>query len=109
MGGGGRRERDCLRGHFIQAVEDEAVAPHGDGDGVVAEGETVGGDEEAFRLREEPDAEDHEEVDEVAEVGEEVVEADFVVVVPAHGHEVSAQVSLVERQIAVNVKRMCLR
>lgn len=90
-----------LRSDFVQAMEDETVPPHRYGYRVVAEGEAVGGDEEAFGVREEPDAEDHEQVDEVAEVGEEVVVADFVVVVPAHGHEVStkSRVSLVERRI----------
>lgn len=80
-----------LRCHFIQRVEYEAIPPHGYGHSVVAECETVGTDEEAFGLREEPDAEDEEEVDEVAHVGEEVVVAYGVVFVPSHGHEVSIE------------------
>jgi hypothetical protein len=40
-------------------------------------------------LREDPDGEEEEAVDKVAQVGEEVVEADLVVFVPSQGHEVS--------------------
>ena len=39
----------------------------------------------------EPDGEDHEEVDEVAEVGEEVVVAGVVVFVPAYRHEIAVR------------------
>ncbi len=60
-------------------VEDERVAPHDDGDGVVAEGEAEDGGEEALGVGEDPDGEEEEEVDEVAEVGEEVVVAARVV------------------------------
>ena len=73
-------------------MEDEAVAPHGYCHSVVPERETVGADEETLGLREEPDAQDEQEVDKVAHVGEEVVVADGVVLVPAYGHEIAAKV-----------------
>lgn len=89
------REGKNVRRHLIQRMEDQAVPPHGDGDGVVAEGEAICADEEALGLREEPYGEDQEEVNEVAEVGEKVVEANFVVVVPANWHEVAVRFALV--------------
>ncbi|KAJ8104601.1 hypothetical protein OPT61_g10671 [Boeremia exigua] len=68
-----------LRGYtpddLVHGVEDERVAPHDDGDGVVAHDQAVGGDEETLRLGEDPDAEDGEDVDKVAQVGQEVVVA----------------------------------
>jgi len=39
-------------------MKDEAVPPHYDGNGVVAECKTVGTDEQPLRLREEPDTQD---------------------------------------------------
>ena len=42
-------------GDFVKGVEHKTIAPHDDGYGVVAECETVAGDKEAFRLREDPD------------------------------------------------------
>lgn len=42
-------------GDFVEGVEDHTVAPHGDRDGVVAVGEAIGADEEAFRVGKEPD------------------------------------------------------
>ncbi len=58
---------------LIERVEDKGVPPHSDGDGIVTKCEAVRADEEAFRLRENPDAEHEEEIDEVAEIREEIV------------------------------------
>ena len=48
VSGSGRGEEGHVRSHLVERVEDEGVAPHGDGDGVIAEGQAVGGDEQAF-------------------------------------------------------------
>ena len=45
-------------GNFVEGVKDHAVAPHGNGDGVVAVGEAVGADEETFGVGKDPDGED---------------------------------------------------
>src|SRR5450432_1399617 len=78
-----------LPGDFVEAVEDEGVAPHGDCDGVVAVREAVRANEEALGARGCPDGEEAEYVDEVAEVGKEVVVAFAVVGVPSDGHKVA--------------------
>ena len=70
-------------------MEDQTIPPHGYRDSIVAKGETICADEQPLRLGEEPNAQDEEQVNEVAEVGEEVVEAGLVVFVPPHGHEVA--------------------
>lgn len=74
--------------NLVHGVEYERVPPHDDGDGVVAHGQTVCCNEQALRLREDPDTEDHEDVDKVAQVSEEVVVAFLVVGDEADGHEV---------------------
>lgn len=79
---------DEERGDFVQGVEDEAVAPHGDRDGVVAVREAVGADEQPLALGKHPDREHAERVDKVAQIGEEVVVAPFLVRVHSDRHEV---------------------
>lgn len=79
---------DEKTGDFVKTVEDHAVPPHGYGDCVVTEGQTVGADEQALRVREEPYCEDAHKVNEVAEVGQEVVVSAFVVSVVPDGHKV---------------------
>lgn len=73
---------------FIQGMEDERVSPHGNGDSIVSQSEAESADEETLAGREEPDAEDEEEVDKIAEIGEKVMVANLVILVPANGHEV---------------------
>jgi len=69
-------------------VEDKRVPPHSDCDGVVAKGQAVRADEQAFRVREDPDAQHAEQVDEVAQISKKVVVASLVVRVNADRHEV---------------------
>jgi len=69
-------------------VEDEAVPPHDDSDRVVAVGEAVGRDEEPFGAWEEPDGQEGEGVDKVAEVGQKIVVAFTMVSVEADRHEI---------------------
>lgn len=77
-----------LPGDFVEGMEDERVPPHSDGDRIVTECETVCANEEAFRVRENPDAEHTEEVDEVTEIREEIVQAAALVGEEADRHEV---------------------
>lgn len=81
-------DMDEETGHFVQGVEDERVAPHDDGHGIVSIGQTVGADEEPFRLREAPDREQQEEVDKIAQVSEKVVVSLLTVGDESNGHEV---------------------
>ena len=73
---------------FVQAVEDKAVPPHHDRDRVIAEAQAIRADEESLGLREEPNAQHHQKVDKVAEICQEVMIADLVVLVPSYWHEV---------------------
>lgn len=75
-------------GDLVKRVEDEGVPPHSDGDRIITKCKTVGTDEETFRIREDPDAEQQEEVDEVAEIREEIVQAAALVREEADRHEV---------------------
>lgn len=65
-------------------MEDKRVSPHSNGHGIVTECQTKGAYEEAFRLREHPNAEEQQQVDEIAEVDQEIVVATFVVGVEAY-------------------------
>lgn len=85
---GAGHDVDEQTGDLVHGMEDQRVAPHGDGYCVVAQRQTESADEEAFAAGEEPDAQDHEEVDKIAKVGEEVVVAYLVVLVPANRHEI---------------------
>src|SRR6478735_1565294 len=69
-------------------MKDERVPPHNNGDGVVPIGQTVGGSEKAFGLREDPNAKRKQQVDKVAKVGEKVVHAATVIGEDADGHKV---------------------
>src|SRR6266487_1967574 len=75
-------------GDFIEAVEYHRVPPHGYGDRIVSECQTISTDEEPFRIREEPDCAHTQEVDKVAEICQEVVVASSVVGIVSNGHEV---------------------
>jgi hypothetical protein len=74
--------------NLVHGVKHERVPPHDDCDGVVAHGETVGCNEQALRLWKNPDAQDDENVDKVAQVGKKVVVALLVVGEETDGHEV---------------------
>ncbi len=71
-------------------MEDEAVAPHDDSDSIVAVSKAISRNEKAFRLWEYPDRDEGYEIDEVAEIGEEVVHSFVAVGDHADRHEVEA-------------------
>lgn len=70
-------------------MKDQAVPPHGNCYSIIAERQTVGADEKAFGLREEPDGQNEEHVDKIAKIRQEVVEANLVVFVPSDRHEIA--------------------
>lgn len=74
--------------NLVHGMENERVPPHDNGNGVVPESKAVGTDEHALGAREDPETEHQQSVDKVAEIGEEVVVALFVVGIVAQGHEV---------------------
>ena len=55
-------------GDLVETVEHHRVPPHGDGNGVVSESQTVRADKESFRVGKEPDSTHAQEVDEVTEI-----------------------------------------
>jgi len=55
-------------GDLVEAVEHHRVPPHGNGNGVVSECETVRADKESLRIGKEPDSTHAQEVDEIAEI-----------------------------------------
>lgn len=69
-------------------MKDHRVPPHGYGDGVIPKGQAVGADKQTFRVREEPDRAHAQKIDEVTEVGKEVMVASFVVCVVSNRHEI---------------------
>lgn len=69
-------------------MEYQCIPPHGNRPGVVPVGKAVGRYHKAAGVREDPDREQKEDVDEVAEIGEEVVVTTFMVGVVADWHEV---------------------
>lgn len=73
---------------LVEAVEDHRVPPHGDGHRVVPEREAERADEQPLGLWKHPDGQHAEEVDEVAQVRQEVVVPAPVVRVEADWHEV---------------------
>lgn len=81
-------EEKNVPNHLIHAVENQGIPPHGDGRRVVSKGQAVGTDEQPFGTRECPDGEHAEQVDKVAQIGQEVVVSLGVVGIPADGHEI---------------------
>lgn len=75
-------------GHLVETVENHRVSPHGDGNGIVSEGETVCADEESLRIGKEPYSAHAQEIDEITEISQEVVVTPPMVCVPTNGHEV---------------------
>jgi hypothetical protein len=69
-------------------MKDHRIPPHSNSDGVVSIGETVRTDEKSFRVRKYPDAQHGEEIDEVTQVGQEVVVATLVIRVISYRHEI---------------------
>lgn len=84
----GRHNVNEQRRDFIQRVEDQRVPPHGNRPGVIPVGKAVGRYHETAGVWEDPDREQEEDIDKVAEIGEEVVVATLVVGVVADWHEV---------------------
>jgi hypothetical protein len=80
--------------NFIHGMKDQRVPPHDDCDGVVPHGQAVGRDEQALRLRKDPDTQNDEDVDKVAQVCEKVVVALLVVGNEADGHKVEELASV---------------
>ena len=83
-----RHDVDEEAGDLVEAVEHHRVPPHGDGNGVVPEGQAECADEQPFGLRKDPDGQHAEEVHKVAQVRQEVVVSAPVVGVEPDGHEV---------------------
>ena len=79
---------DKQAGDFVQGVENQGVPPHDNSDGIVAVCKTVGADEEAFGSGEGPNGKQAERIDEIAEVGEEIVIALAMVGVESDRHEI---------------------
>ena len=73
---------------LVQGMEDQGVSPHSNCNSVISHGQAIGADEQSLTPREEPHGQEHEEVDEVTQVGKEVVVANLVILVVAHRHEV---------------------
>lgn len=69
-------------------MENQRIPPHGNRPGVVPISKAVGRYHEAAGVREDPDREQEEDVDEVAEIGEEVVVTTLVIGVIADWHEI---------------------
>lgn len=97
------RKRGMLPGDLVQRMEDHRVPPHGDSDGIVAISKTVGADQESLRLRGNPDGAQHQQVDKVAKVRQEVVVPSFVVRVVPNRHEIAE----LSREPDVEVFGMC--
>ena len=75
-------------GDFVEGMENHRVPPHSNCPSVVAVGKTVGTDEETPRIWEDPYRQEKEDVDKVAEIGEEVVVATLMVGIEADRHEI---------------------
>lgn len=69
-------------------MEDQRITPHGDGRGVVSKGQTVSTDEQPLRTREGPDRKHAEQVDKIAQIGQEIVVSLGMIGIVADGHEV---------------------
>ena len=89
--------------NLVQRVKDHRIPPHGYSDGIVAISKTISADEQSLRLRGNPNSEQPEQVDKVAEISEEVVVAAFMVGVISYGHEVAE----LSREPHVKVFGMC--
>lgn len=74
--------------NLVHTVEDHGVAPHGDCSRIVSEGQAEGANKEPFRVGEDPDTQHAEQIDKVAEIGQEVVVALRMVREVADGHEI---------------------
>ena len=88
MQNNGWHDMDKERGDLVEGVENHAIAPHGDGNGVIAVGEAVGADEKPLGPWECPDGEHGEQVDKIAKVEKKVMVALPVVSEVTNGHEV---------------------
>ena len=93
-----RHDVDEETDDFVHGVEYQRIAPHDDGNGVVPESEAVSTNEQALGPGEDPEAEDQQSVDKVAQICEEVVVSLLVVGVVAQGHEVEQLDSVPQRE-----------
>lgn len=76
------------RRDFVKAVEYQRVTPHDDCHSIVAIRQTVRRHKEPFRLGEDPEAETEQHIDEIAEIGQEVVHSTPLVGEDTDGHKV---------------------
>lgn len=76
------------RRDFVKAVEYQGVTPHDDCHSIVAISQTVSRREEPFRLGKGPKAQAKQYIDEIAEVGQEIVISTPFVREDTDGHEV---------------------
>lgn len=83
-----RHDVDEERCDLVKAVEYQRVTPHDDCHSIVSESQTVGGREEPLRLRKDPETQHQQHIDEVAEIGQEVVISTSMVCEDTNGHEV---------------------
>lgn len=65
------------------------VSPHGNRYRIVAICEAVGADEESLRLGGNPDYQQEQQIDKVAEVGQKIMVAPLPISVISDGHEVA--------------------
>ena len=93
----------AVPGNLIQRVKDHRVPPHSYGDGIISISKTVGADEQPLRLRGNPDREQREQVDKVAQIRQKVMVAAFVICIISNGHEVAK----LSREPYVEVFGMC--
>lgn len=74
---------------LVHTVEHHRVPPHGDCNRIVSESQAERANEKPFRVREDPNTQHAEQIDKVAEIGQEVVVAFSMVCKVADGHEKS--------------------
>lgn len=61
-------DMDKKASDLIEAMKHHGVPPHCNSNGIISEGQAVGTYEQAFRLREDPDRKNTEEVDKVTKI-----------------------------------------
>ena len=85
---GARHNVNEQRGDLVETMENERVAPHDDGDGIISKSQAVCCREESLRAGKGPQAQGQEQVDEVTKVRQEVVIASSAIKQEADRHEV---------------------
>ena len=83
-----RSETDTLPGNLVQRMKHHRIPPHGNRDSVVAIRQAVGAYEEPLRPRRDPDGQQEQEIDKVAEVGQEIMVAALLICIIPDWHEI---------------------